>query len=255
MTPFKKFALILLSIITLNIHAQMPEMYPDASGGFFGVDYTRTEHLFNFPGFKQSDELDFIGIKLGLVQNHRFYFKLSGGAGYAARSDTRLQGPLAFSENPDNENGFNLNGSVRFGYNFDLGSAFRIRPVIGYKIDHVRFKLDDIGGNVDMEYTWQGYSYGLEADLDFGNVVLFAGFDFFEASPDVSTSNDALGGGAFSTNWDGDGTEFHVGLLTRIDDGILFLRAFRQSWSADGDGGASWDVTNTGVMFGGGFGF
>ncbi|MCC5850399.1 MAG: hypothetical protein JJU29_20120 [Verrucomicrobia bacterium] len=262
MTKFLWMFFSLTLFATQTLRAEPPKIYPESSGGFFGVDYTRTEHVFDFPGLQQTDELDFIGIKLGLVQNQSLYFKISGGAGYATRSNTSLQGPLALSDNPDNERGFNVNGGARIGYNFNLGPAFRIRPVIGYKIDHTRFSLrSDAPGvrtdtDVDLDYTWHGYTYGLEADLHLGNVVLFAGVDFFEASPNVNMSGNALAGNtSHSQGWDGDGTEFHVGILARIDEGIIFLRGFHQSWSASGNGNASWDVTNTGIMFGGGFGF
>ncbi len=298
LTALALTALSLGAFAPLPLSAQLAGLYPDASGGHFGIEIVRTEDEIKasetLEGIEtdvtQTDENDFLVLRLGMVRNDNWYFKIGGGVGYSLSGETQTRGESRFmgesislDENSGRDSGIYVNLGARLGYNFDISPTVRVRPVLGYKVDHKRysskrtFEFETPEGpvsqsvGVDFENTWRGYTVGIETDIQIGTSIVFAGIDYFGASPDLSVRGPAvIANGDASRSFDGDGIEFHIGMIRQFGGGTFFLRFFHQNWSGDGsgtlpspgeNGGAGgsgtydWDVTNTGFMIGAGFGF
>ncbi|MCC5847056.1 MAG: hypothetical protein JJU29_03100 [Verrucomicrobia bacterium] len=282
----------------LPLFAQVPGLYPDASGGHFGVELVRTKDeikaLETVDGVEtdvtQTDENDYLVLRLGMVRNDEWYFKIGGGVGYSLDGKTQTRGESRFmgesislDEDLGRDSGIYVNLGARLGYNYDISPTVRIRPVLGYKLEHKRystkrtFEFETREGpvsqtvGVDFEHTWLGYTLGIEGDMQIGESIVFAGIDYFGASPDLTVRGPAaMANGDASRSLDGDGFEFHIGMIRQFGGGTFFLRFFHQNWSGDGSGNLpsqlenggeagsgryTWDVSNTGFMIGAGFGF
>lgn len=198
--------LTLIPFITTHVAAdEIPTgLREDASGAAIGLEKLSLTDEFSAPGIPTlKSDTDFVVLRIGFVENSNpWYFQLDTGLGYSSSGDGVPNAEMGAVEMEDS---LLMRAGVKFGYNLHLGDNFRIRPVVGYKGEirrnsvKIPARKGDVAGSdgtteTTVDYTWHGLTYGVEADLRIGNVMLFAGMDVFQGEPDISGAGSLPGG-------------------------------------------------------------
>jgi hypothetical protein len=234
----------------------------------------------------QEEEYPYYVFEMGVVQNQDpVYFNMDFRFGWSGDATAEYSGQtvangqvLPQNRSIDFENPWLLEIAGDVGYNIQVGSSFRIRPVIGYRIDYRTSDVETQGGQsgsfllnsttLTQEYMWHGFTYGAQFDWVLGDALIYGGVEFIEASPDISFSGSSLlGSTSDGRDWDGDGTQVELGIIFPLGDlGICYLTGHVQSLEAEATGSGSgslgavsnsstWEIDNMGITAGIGLGF
>jgi hypothetical protein len=271
----------------------LTEAFPNLQGLSYGFGYESYEDTItiseSFAGgstnLVQEEEYPYYVFEMGVVQNQDpVYFNMDFRFGWSADAtaeylgQTNANGQLTQNRTIDFENPWLMEIAADVGYNIQIGESFRIRPVIGYRIDYRTSDVESQGGQtgsflvnastLTQEYLWHGFTYGAQFDLILGDVLLYGGVEMIEASPDISYSGSSqLGITSDGRDWDGDGTQVEIGLLFPLGDaGTFYISGHAQSLEGEAESSGSgalgtvsntseWEIDNFGITAGIGLGF
>ncbi|MCC5848080.1 MAG: hypothetical protein JJU29_08300 [Verrucomicrobia bacterium] len=246
--------------------------YPHIKGLSFGVGLQKTEHVITsfeqgsgtMNNITQTDTATFLVTTLHYVSNGEpWFFKVGADFGFSGNAKAEYRGSsvvrdttgtrsrrVSQNEDLDYDSGLLIGSVFKLGYNLNLGDSFRIRPVVGGKMDFNSFKLERSGFtgadgftrasvSADYNYLWLGPTVGIDIDIAITpQTVFYAGGEVFVAmiaDREISGS-DSFGGGSYSTlSLDGSGLNIHFGFTHVGKNGVgYFIKCYMRYWDADG---------------------